>query len=73
VSFALQEAGTLPCAVRIAEITGGDFANPTVIAAAAANATWGAVGFQVGLHLTARIDKAVSNALAMDARTVVAF
>ena len=62
VRFALKVANTLPCTVRITELTGErEHTNPTVVAAAAAYAVWGAVGYQPPSEVHARVQGEVES------------
>lgn len=60
VGFALEAANALPCSVRITEIAGaGVETTPTVVAAAAAEAIWLAIGFAPPADVRARIARSV--------------
>ena len=60
VGFALEAANALPCSVHITEIeAGGADTTPTVVAAAAAEAIWTAIGFAPPADVRARIARSV--------------
>jgi hypothetical protein len=74
VKFALDQAIALPCAVRITEMTGqlGE-TNPTIVAAAAATATWGALEYEPSLEVQARLQAAVVASWGQSASHVESF
>jgi len=74
VKYALDVAIALPCAVRITEMCGelGE-TNPTIVAAAAATATWMALEFVPPPEVLARVQAAVVDSRAQEPSHVGSF